>query len=58
MGHSVPLTPQEFASKESASVLAVMEKLVRTRSLISAESVGATIEAATRCRDCSQSLCE
>lgn len=58
MGHSAPLTPRECASKESASVLVVMEKSARTRSLISVESVGATTKAATKCRDCSQSLCE
>lgn len=45
-------------SKESASRLAVTERLAQPRSLISVESAEAIIKAARRCRDSSQSLCK
>lgn len=58
MGHHAPQTPLECVSKESASRLAVTEKLAQTRSLISVESVEVITRAARRCQDSSQSLCE
>lgn len=58
MGHHAPQTPLECVSKESASRLAVMEKLAQTKSLISVESAEVITRAARRCQDSSQSLCE
>lgn len=58
MGLHAPQTPLEYVSKESASRLAVMEKLAPPRSLISVEFAEVITKAARRCRDSSPSLCE
>lgn len=58
MAHHAPQTPPGCVSKGSALRLAVMEKLVQPRSLISVESVAVITKAVRRCPDSSQSLCE
>lgn len=58
MGLHAPRTPQGCVSKESASRLAVMEKLAPTKSLISVESAEVITRAVRRCQDSSQSLRE